>query len=142
MNPYHIYLAGGMGNLSFEEQNQWRVRIKCYLEDFVDSRLYKVYVINPVDYYNFQEKQHKSEREVMEFDLYKVRHSDLIIVNFNDPKSLGTVAELAVAHEHQIPIIGLNENKNELHPWCTELCNRIFDNMDEMLSYITEFYLN
>jgi len=52
----------------------------------------------------------------MEFDLNKVRHSDLIICNFNDMFSLGTMAELAIAYERRIPVIGLDINKQTLHP--------------------------
>jgi nucleoside 2-deoxyribosyltransferase len=139
---YMIYLAGGMGDLSFEEQNQWRQRVKCYFEEWAKSSLYDVHVTNPVDYYNFETIRHETEREVMEFDLHKVRNSDLIIANFNDPKSLGTMAELAIAYDHRIPIVGLNENKFELHAWQTEFCNRIFDTMEEIYEYVAEFYLN
>ena len=77
----------------------------------------------------------------MEFDLYKVRNSDLIIVNFNDPNSLGTMAELAIAYEKRIPIIGLNEDRNELHSWQIEMCARIFDNIGDMIMYVKDYYL-
>ena len=62
-----------------------------------------------------------TQHEGMEFDLNRVRSSDLIIVNFNDVYSLGTMAEIATAYERRIPIIGLNENNQDLHPWQTEM---------------------
>ena len=128
--------------MTFDEYSHWRDLITEYFEEY-DSRLYSyVYVINPSDYFNFEEKRHISEKEVMEFDLHKVRNSNLIIVNFNDPSSLGTQAELAVAYEHRIPIIGLNEKHVKLHPWQAEFCNRVFDDMDEMLDYVGKFYLD
>ncbi len=77
----------------------------------------------------------------MEFDLNKVRHSDLIICNFNDIYSLGTMAELAIAYERRIPVIGLNVDEQTLHPWQIEFCTRIFNDMDEMLDYVKDFYL-
>lgn len=131
-----------MTGLTYEEQTCWREQIEKRLNEVYKSELYNVHTINPVKYYNFKERRHKTEREVMSFDLHKVRSSNLVIVNFNAPKSLGTMAELAVAHEHHIPIIGLNEGKKELHPWAECMCERIFDNMEEMLLYIAEFYLN
>lgn len=131
-----------MGDLSYKEQSAWREYIEEFLKTYSSSRFYNVHIINPVRYYNFEEKRHKTEQEVMNFDLHKVRTSNLVIVNFNDPKSLGTMAELAVAHEHNIPIIGLNTGGHVLHPWSECLCERIFDDMDEMLSYVVKFYLN
>lgn len=131
-----------MGALTYEEQNNWRVHIKCRLEKPSEGYLYRVHVINPVEYYNFQDKRHESDYEVMNFDLHKLKQSDLVIANFNEPKSLGTMAEIATAFELRIPIIGLNEKGEDLHPWQNEMCERIFDNIDDMLDYIDEFYLS
>lgn len=78
----------------------------------------------------------------MEFDLNKVRNCNLFIINFNDMYSLGSMAELAIAYERKVPIIGLNANMQTLHPWQIEMCNRIFCDIDEMLDYIEDFYLN
>lgn len=79
----------------------------------------------------------------MEFDLYKVRNSNLIIVNFNSPASLGTMAELAIAYEKRIPVIGLCEgDAGTLHPWQTEMCTRIFTDMYELTAYVNDYYLS
>ena len=100
-------------------------------------------VINPNDYFNFVEEPPKyiSEREVMELDLNKLRNSDLVIINFNDMYSLGSMAELAIAYERRIPIIGLDVDIQVLHPWQWKMCNRIFYDIDEMLDYVEDFYL-
>ena len=45
-NSYKIYLAGAMSNLSMQDQNEWRIKVKKELESCV------VKCINPVDYYN------------------------------------------------------------------------------------------
>lgn len=140
MKDFNIYLAGAMQGIGFDESNTWRNNI---IKSFGNVYSYNnVKCINPNDYYNFKEVSYDSQREVMEFDLYKVRHSDLIIVNFKNVVSLGTMAELAVAYENKIPIIGLNEEHNELHPWQSCLCNKIFGNMNKMIDYITNYYLN
>ena len=138
-----IYLAGGMGKFgkeNFEKSNNWRLYCKSILENF-DAGI-NVTVINPNDYFNFlDEPRYASEKEVMEFDLHKVRNSDLIIINFNDKYSLGTMAELAIAYEKRIPVIGLDIDKQDLHPWQQEMCSRIFYNIDELLDYVEDFYL-
>jgi len=159
MREINIYLAGGMSNLPFDDQVTWREGIKNMLESYEGN--IKANVCSPTDYFNFESIRHNNEREVMEFDLNKIRHSDLIIVNFNDPKSLGTMAELAIAYDRQIPIIGLAElkvlstsgqtgninygsigfNKPTLHPWQEVMCHRIFNNIDDLIIYVKEFYL-
>ena len=132
------YLAGGMGKFgkdNFDEGNCWRVYCKKVLENYEGK--YSIELINPNDFFNFLEEppRYASQREIMEFDINKVRNSDLIIMNFNDMWSLGSMAELAIAYEKRIPVIGLDIDKQELHPWQMEMCTRIFDNIDEMLDY-------
>lgn len=130
-----------MSNLLFEEQSKWRQQIMNAIKYNYECENKPVF-FNSVQYFNFEEKRYKSEREVMEFDLNALRKSDLVIVNFNDPSSLGTCAELSIAYELKIPILGLNKDKKELHPWLECFCNRIFDSMRDLVEYTVEFYLN
>lgn len=143
MQNYFIYLSGGMqsfGKENFNESNKWRKYCKIALGNCESD--YRVKVFNPNDYFNFyDEPNYESEREVMNFDTHNLRKADLVIVNFNDPKSMGTMAELAIAYDRHIPIIGLNESGVKLHPWSECMCERIFDDMDEMLDYVEDFYL-
>ena len=144
MKDYHIYTAGGMGKFGkneFNKANNWRVLCKNTLENCDCD--YKVKVCNPNDYFNFvdDEPKYSSQKEVMLFDLHKVRTSDLLIVNFNDMGSLGTMCEVAIAYENKIPVIGLDTDRQLLHPWQIEMCNRIFTDINEMLDYIEDFYL-
>lgn len=141
MESVKIYLSGGMGSLSMEEQSKWRNQIINEIK--INSHCEKKPIFfNPVDYYNFENKQHKTEKEIVEFDLNAVRNSDLIIVNFNDPKSLGTCAELAIAYEMRIPIIGINKDGVELHPWLVEFTTRMCDSIREAVDYTVDFFLN
>lgn len=141
MENVRIYLSGGMGALSYEEQSKWRKQVIDAIKYNYDCEK-KVSFFNPVDHYNFKDKVQKSESEVMEYDLYKLRNSDLVIVNFNDEKSIGTAMELMLAKELHIPIIGLNKDKRELHPWLTCSCNRMCDDIRELVAHVVEFYLN
>lgn len=132
---------GKFGKENFDEGNQWRIICKDSLENFEGK--FNVKVINPNDYFNFKEEPpaYKTQREIMEFDLNKVRNADLIIVNFNDMYSLGTMSEIAIAYEKRIPIIGFDLDNQTLHPWQIEMSNRIFDDIDEMLEYVQHYYL-
>lgn len=145
MKDFSIYLAGGMqkfGKENFEQSEEWRRRCATFLRG--NNNYYNITIVNPNDYFNFVDEipQYDTQREVMEFDLNKVRNSDLIIVNFNDKYSLGTMAELTIAYEKRIPVIGLNTDLQILHPWQIEMCNRIFIDIDTMLTYIKDFYLS
>ena len=148
MKEYQIYLCGGMGKFGkdeFDKGNAWRVYCEKELEDFVKNWRTNctVKVHNPNDYYNFLQNPplYDNQREVMEFDLNLVRHSDLIIINFNDVYSLGSMSELAIAYERRVPVIGLNIDRQVLHPWQECMCNRIFNDIDELLDYVEDFYL-
>lgn len=141
MEIFQIYMAGGMSNLSMEEQNAWRVEVKDKLEEYDCD--YNVKCVNPVDYYNYTDNSiYDSDLEVMRFDLYKVKTSNLMIINFNDPNSLGSMSELAIAYDRGIPVIGLNEFGNKLHTWQYCMCSKLFLNMEDMLCYIKTYYLD
>lgn len=136
---------GKFGKDEFDKGNAWRVYCEKELKGFAKNWRTNctVKVHNPNDYYNFLQNPplYDNQREVMEFDLNLVRHSDLIIINFNDVYSLGSMAELAIAYEKRIPIIGLNIDRQVLHPWQECMCNRIFNDIDELLDYVEDFYL-
>ena len=144
MADFFIYTAGGMENVDWDLQTEYRNKIKNSLEDIHASHTYRVKVWNPPNYFNFQNPSHDNEREVMEFDLNKVRKSDLIIVNFTyKPVSLGTMAEMAIAYDRQIPIIGLCENEDiKLHAWQKEMCLRIFSDINKLIEYVKHYYIN
>ena len=139
-----IYLSGGMSGLTYVEQMRWRYDITSVILDKCDNHDIRPYpnFFSPPEYYRVGESLHKSEREVMEFDLYKLRTSDLVIVNFNSPNSIGTAMELMLARELRIPIVGLLEDEDaNLHPWLVECCGRIFSNLDELSDYVVLYYL-
>lgn len=138
-----FYLAGGMEGLSWKEQTKWRRKIKNNLEAYSDGKLTAT-VCDPTEYYNFKDPSHISLREPMNYDLWRVKHSDVVIVNFtHKPVSLGTMAEMTTAYNFNIPIIGLAEQGvQDLHDWQKCMPLRIFTDMDEMLAYIKDFYLN
>lgn len=142
MESCRIYLSGAMGSLSFEEQSRWRKQVQDAIKygDYGCDK--KPLFFDPTQYYNFEEKRHKSEKEIMEFDLHNLRNSNLVIVNFNDPQSIGTAMELMLAYEMKIPIIGLNKEQKDIHPWLECCCTRMCDNIRELVEHVVEFYLN
>lgn len=129
---------GKFGRENFDIGNEWRVYFQCKFSDYSN-----IVMCNPNNHFNFKDEiDYKSQREIMEYDLHRVRNSDLIIVNFNEPASIGSAMELAIAYEKKIPILGLCEHKEdaELHPWLKEVCNRIFYNREELFLYTIKHY--
>jgi nucleoside 2-deoxyribosyltransferase len=142
MDTFRIYLSGGMSGLSFAEQSKWRTQIVNAIKfgDYEYEK--KADFFNPVNHYNFFDKQHKTEKEIMNYDLYQLRNSDLIIVNFNSPSSIGTAMELMLAKEYRIPVVAFGVNGVEVHPWLIECCDRVCDDIREVVEYVVDFYLN
>lgn len=140
MNNFTIYLAGSMTGLTFKAMTDWRIKIK---QELLKTSAKSLTVINPVDYYNFSYPQHDTEREVMEYDLWRLKGSDLVVVNFNNPDSIGTSMELMCAKENNIPIIGLYEDNYyaDMHPWLKECYNKVLFTMKDLINYVSEFYL-
>ena len=143
MKNFKIYLSGAMSGISWEEQTKWRSQFQNAIKFGDYDYEKKVTFFDPTQYYNFEEKRHKSEKEIMEFDLYNLRNSDLVLVNLGNSgdKSIGTSMELMLAKELHIPVIAFNSNK-EIHPWISEVCLRICDNLKEAVEHVVEFYLN
>ena len=133
MDKFQIYLCGAMSGLTFDESNKWREETRLYFSTHDNKR---VICINPNDYYNFKIPTHKSEHEVKEFDLYKLRHSNLILANLDHINtSIGTAMELQVAHDTNIPIIAFGDVIN-VHPWIADTIWRTEDTLENACEYI------
>lgn len=140
-----IYLCGKMSGLTYEEMTSWRKAVEDALKIKSGFTGTPISVINPVNYYNFEEKRHQTEIEVEEFDLAHVISSDIIIVNLEGLKdSIGTIIELHDAHyHHKIPVIafGKRDLYDKLHPWIQNNITRVEENIIGVVNYIRDFYL-
>lgn len=142
-----IYLAGKMSGLTYEEMNEWRENIKRSIEKEADlvGLKNKVSVINPVDYYNFENCRHQTESEVEDYDLAHVISSNIIVVNLKGLNSSdGTKIELHDAnYNNKIPVIAFGEKKlyENLHPWVKRDITRVEENENDVVSYIRDFYM-
>lgn len=141
-----IYLAGALTGISFDEANTWREDVQSRIEEITYySGEIKCQVINPVALYNYQNPKHKTEREVMQYDLNHVRSSDLIIVTLkNINTSIGTAIELYLATQLNIPVLafGSFDEYESTHPWIKECISRYDETIEDTLDYISEFYFS
>lgn len=133
-----IYLAGGITNLTKDECEGWRIKIKEMVEDVTCLR-WKC--VNPVAHIP-EEIDESVERGMFEWDLYKVRQSDVVVCDFDHPGSIGTTWELAVARECGIPIIGFSLTNKFVHPWWEMSAMHICHSMDELYDFLCTNFLN
>ena len=140
METVRIFLSGGMTGLTFEEQSKWRTDIISIIKHGYDCEKKPIF-FNPVEYCGFQEIYCKDEREIMEYDLYNLRKSDLVILNLNAPNSIGAAMEVMLAKEYRIPVIAFGANQR-IHPWILECCNKVCNNLEALVSHVVNLYLN
>lgn len=142
MEAVNIYLSGAITGLSLEERTKWRSQVRNAILYGGYDLNFKPIFFDPTQYYDIDNPTHENEQEVLDFDLNRLRKSDLIIVNFNKPSSVGTIMELALAYENRIPVVGLNIDNAELHPWLLECTTRMFNDMRKLVDYVVEYFLN
>lgn len=134
-----IYLAGGITGLTKEEMSDWRTTIKGMIEDLTSGR-WKC--VDPTQHIPTIVNR-QVEKECMEWDIWKVKHSDIVVCDFDHPNSIGTTWELAVARECGIPIVGVRINRYvELHPWWEMSAIKICDGLEELYDYLCVNFLN
>ena len=136
------YLSGGMtkfGTDEFHRSNDWRKELKVLIEEMSGRH---VTALNPNDHWNMNTDPNEfTDREAMNLDIYKLRKSELVIYNNNDPYSRGSMIELGIAYQLRLPILTLNEDKQEIHPWIRCLSERIFSNRTDLIVYLREHYI-
>lgn len=149
----YIYLAGAIGcyGVGAEYPKQWRKLASEWFEKY-PGYIYGDYnfrCIDPTQYYEYGRDYHKSEKEVMLFDLRKIRCSDVVLVNLKDiEESPGTIDEIFYAWLNKIPVIGFFDTENNkddfnLHPWIREQIDRIEvgeNAMRKAMVYIKDYY--
>lgn len=144
MGELKIYLAGKMSGLTMEQMNDWRHYLKKQILQKANIADKNVEVINPVDYYNFENMAHQNEFEVMQFDLNKVKQCDLLVVKASGLNtSIGTVIEVYEASKRDIPVLLLDEfnEYSNIHPWLKCCVTRIEKSVLLLVDYIENFYL-
>lgn len=122
-----VYLAGGITGIDIREAVDWRVKVQNLLKEEAE-------VFNPI----FDSPVGSDQRP---YQLYRLKHSDVVLVNFNTPSSIGTAQELAYADAYGIPVVGLNAEHCRLHPWLEQSCLIIFDDMNDVLEYLRDYFL-
>lgn len=136
-----IYLAGKCKGL-LDEGKTWREEISKKLETIAEWDSKKVHIINPVNYFSYNENKHKTNKQVKDYFMSRISKCDLVIVNLNESdSSVGTAQEIQYAVDHNIPVVGFGINN--VYSWISEVdCQVAFATMTETIDYVRDYYLN
>ena len=120
-----IYLAGCCSAISKEEREQWRLQLKCQLDDYFN-------LFNPCDLDDEYEYGNlNTSNEVMKYLLYKLKDSDIVVVNLDNSKlSCGTTGELVLANHLNKPIVGFGTKEDTWYEWDVVCCDKIIKVQD------------
>lgn len=139
-----IYTAGKMSGLTLEQQMQWRTELEYKLRKFSEV---KIEFIHPPLFYNYEKTYHKSEAEIKEWELNKIRECDIVVVNLDGiGSSVGTHFELGFINamnmfgNKHIYVIGIGDTKN-LYSWIELSTLRIEPDVDSACQYINDYLL-
>ena len=138
-----IYIAGKMSGLNHTNMMTWRACVVDKLKTLAEINGTNCQIINPAEFYNYHNNAHKTEREIMQFELNHVKQSDVVIVNLRDiNQSIGTCIEVYEAFKNNIPVVafGTDEEHEVTHPWIKECISRHEETMEAACLYIADFY--
>ena len=147
MREVKIYTCGKMSGIPYEEQMRWRNNFTSCLKkenDFIDR---KITIINPPIFYNYEHKVHKTEREILDWEMKQLHDCDIVVINFDGIDStvgshmeLGAIQGINRFGDKYIFVIGIGK-EDELHPWILETCNRIEPDCESAAKYVAEYLL-
>lgn len=138
-----IYVSGRMSGIPHEEVIKKRKEVVDSLKELIRIRCVGWEVVNPAFFYNYQDDAHKSEKEIMQFELNLVRNSNLVVVDIEDVnKSIGSCIEVYEAYKNNIPVIayGSSESWKNVHPWIKECVSRWEEKLLDACVYINDYY--
>lgn len=134
-----------MNGIPYEEQMEWRKSVESELVRCGGRDNFEF--IHPPRFYNYEQKQHQSEREILEWEMAQVHDSDIVVVNLNQIDTtigshmeLGAVQAINMFGDKHIFVIGIGKAEN-LHPWIKEVCMRIEENESDAALYIKDYLL-
>lgn len=140
MKEMTVYLSGAISGVTEDEASGWRQTFEDRIKDISFG---KARVFNPTKHFNFKDVQYGEvlDQTIMDYELNQLVHSDLVIVHFCNTKSLGTMAEMAIAYDHKIPILGYDPCCCISHPWERDMCLKIFDNCDDLIGFFSKHFI-
>lgn len=135
----HVYLAGSIEGISWEEATKWRNECKYYLDE------HEIDCLDPcrrVSFVNSDERH--ADARIFKADLQDIRYSSVILANLSDRipgRKWGTVCEIAHAHTKNKIIIVIMDKDQFHHPFITQYATEIHYSQESALKAVKEYFL-
>ena len=135
----HVYLAGPMEGLTFEEMTEWRYAATRLLN------LAEIDTLDPtrrVSYHN-QTKNDYTAGRVVKHDLQDIAYSSVVLADLRDStpgRKWGTVCELAHAHTKNKIIIVITNKDQFKHPFIEFYATEIYHDLTDAIEAVTTYY--
>lgn len=151
MKDFKIYTCGKMNGLTLSQQMIWRKDIEYYIRsgyEDIHGRNSNITVINPPDYFNYDDASHKTEKEIFEWELGQVCSSDVVIVNLDgisdsigSHMEIGAVLGACISSGRNIKIVAIGEIPQNIHPWIELSWFRHEKDLKDAAKYIVDYLL-
>jgi hypothetical protein len=142
------YLVGPISRIGYQSAWLWR--------DYAARKLaeHGVEAINPLRHTEelsesqclaseYPEWLWTQARAIVHRSFYDVRRSQAVLANFRgaEERSIGSIAEVAVAYEHRIPVVLVVERGNPHdHPFLKELATVVTDDLNQGIEAVWRLF--
>lgn len=137
MGRLNVYLSGPVKNVDGDFQN-WRKRLLTLQEDdfYPDLNF-----IDPISYFNYTDKQPRTDKQCLDLFMWQVEKCDVILINLDgSDNSIGEAMEVEHAFCHGIPIIAFGKESSTWYNWVKTRATVIFDDLHDAVDYICDSY--
>lgn len=136
MSKTTVFLSGACKNVDVAKRNKWRQDI-----DNLNLRDDWPFVIfNPNKKFSYESNDPMDEKLVMDYFLYKLEHSDVIVVNLGDSAlSVGTGMEIMHAVDNRKFIIGFNDTNS--YGYIKKCCNVVVETVDDVWDFLMGYFV-
>lgn len=137
-----IYLAGGIGGLSYQEATGWRSEVSYILGKFsgigtLDPMRAKESLSGEKTIANTYQALGFTGREIFDRDLADIRSANVLLVNLlPNPTSLGTLFELGYAYSLGKPCVVVCPPHYLDHPFISQSAKYLTTDLYQALAFI------
>ena len=142
---FKIYTCGKMSGLSYDEQMRWRLNIQNLIQERTSK---SVTFIHPPLYFNYFDNNHKSEREILEWEMAQICDCNIVLVDLTTiDDTIGSHMELGACNAinmfggRHIFVVGIGKSQKPLHPWIEETCIRIEEYAEAAAEFVCDYLL-
>jgi nucleoside 2-deoxyribosyltransferase len=136
----HVYLAGAMEGLTYEQMTEWRKKATHELA------LKGIDVLDPtrrISYHDQKDSTYAAAR-VVKHDLQDIHNSSVILVDLRDStpgRKWGTVCEIAHSHTKNKVIIVVTDEGQFKHPFIEFYATEVHHSLEDAVEAVSTYFI-